>query len=103
MKKMSLWQIAQAAVLIRTSPLPGSASSTVSIVSGAPKARQMAALVFIGVVPGDSLVKPRGPFRAALPRSSAVLVRGASIFSGPREETAGNVSDGTVCVSLTLL
>ena len=45
---MSLWQIAQAAVLISTSPGPGSASSTVSMVSGAPKARQTAALVFMG-------------------------------------------------------
>src|ERR1700733_4023762 len=44
---MSLWQIAQAAVRIMTSPGPGSASSTVSIVKGAPKARQTAALVFM--------------------------------------------------------
>src|ERR1700722_14448765 len=44
---MSLWQIAQAAVLISTSPAPGSASSTVSIAKGAPKARQTAALVFM--------------------------------------------------------
>ena len=31
-KKMSLWQIAQAAILTRISPWPGSASSTSSIV-----------------------------------------------------------------------
>ena len=52
MYKMSLWQIAQAAVLISTSPGPGSASSTVSIASGAPKTRQTAALVFIGRLDG---------------------------------------------------
>ena len=50
---MSLWQIAQAAVLISTSPGPGSASSTVSMVSGAPKARQTAALVFMGQIPRE--------------------------------------------------
>jgi hypothetical protein len=44
---MSLWQIAQAAVLIRTSPAFGSASSTVSTVKGLPNARQTAALVFM--------------------------------------------------------
>jgi hypothetical protein len=44
---MSLWQIAQAAVLMSASPGPGLASSIVSTVNGAPKARQMAALVFM--------------------------------------------------------
>ena len=44
---MSLWQIAQAVVLIITSPGPGAASSIVSIVSGAPNARQTAALAVV--------------------------------------------------------
>jgi hypothetical protein len=48
---MSLWQIAQAEVRIRTSPASGSASSTVSTVKGAPKTRQTAALVFMGHIP----------------------------------------------------
>src|SRR5580700_7542020 len=54
---MSLWQIAQAAVLISTSPAPGSASSTVSIAKGAPKARQTAALVFMREIRSKSAAR----------------------------------------------
>jgi hypothetical protein len=55
---MSLWQIAQAVVLIITSPGPGAASSIVSIVSGAPNARQTAALVFMEMVPDGIAFSP---------------------------------------------
>src|SRR5271170_3687792 len=44
---MSLWQIAQAAILTLTSPGPGSASSTSSMRSGAPNLRHTAARVFM--------------------------------------------------------
>src|ERR1700722_14016997 len=80
---MSLWQIAQAAVLIRTSPGPGSASSTVSIVNGAPKARQTAALVFMGEFSAAiALGQAAKVSRSAGFRSSAVLRRGSIILWG---------------------
>ena len=80
---MSLWQIAQAAVLIRTSPGPGSASSTVSTVNGLPNARQTAALVFMDD-PGGTARFRKTPFNPArrAETSSAVLRRGAIIFVG---------------------
>src|SRR5271165_6492689 len=78
---MSLWQIAQAAILTRTSPGPGSVISIVSMDSGSPKARQTAALVFMDD-PRDLVLKPERGFRAAGRSSSAVLRRGACFFEG---------------------
>src|SRR5271165_6512710 len=78
---MSLWQIAQAAILTRTSPGPGSVISIVSMDSGSPKARQTAALVFMDD-PRDSILRPERGFRAAGRSSSAVLRRGACFFEG---------------------
>src|SRR5208337_3361568 len=80
---MSLWQIAQAATLTWTSPGPRAARSTVSVVSGALKTRQTAALVFIGS-PREIRINGKGGFRGALRSSSAVLMRGPSIFVGRR-------------------
>ena len=80
---MSLWQMAQAAVLISTSPGPGSASSTVSTVKGLPKARQTAAFVFIRQVSaeGDNSDEA-AQSRAQVESSSAVLRGRAIIFVG---------------------
>ncbi len=81
---MSLWQMAQAAVLIRTSPGPGSASSIVSTVKGLPNARQTAALVFMGIPVERRDLDDAVQSRTGTETSSAVLRRGAIIFVGSR-------------------
>ena len=50
---MSLWQIAQAAVLIRTSPGPGSASSTVSTVKRLAERAADGGFRFHGMIPAE--------------------------------------------------
>jgi hypothetical protein len=87
---MSLWQIAQAAVLIRTSPAFGSASSTVSTVNGLPNARQTAALVFMGIPAKRRELDEAAKSRATAKTSSAVLRRGEIIFVGARQPEAAS-------------
>src|ERR1700722_18884585 len=83
---MSLWQIAQAAVRISASPAPGSASSTVSIAKGAPKARQTAALVFMREIRSKSAA------REAVSPAREAKVQAQSC--GGREQFLGCVAGG---------
>ena len=74
--------MAQAAVLMRTSPAFGSASSTVSTVRGLPNARQTAALVCMDDPVGTAQSDDAPKSRARSETSSAVLRRSAIIFVG---------------------
>ena len=82
---MSLWQIAQAAVLISTSPGPGSASSTVSTVKGRAEGAADGGFGFHGMIPAERRNSDErlNPARGAQEFKRS-LEAGAIIFCGAR-------------------